>query len=277
MAKRQGRRPRVPHETRILKVMLEAKDYLTVKEIWENIPEIPRTNPDTVTKRELKKLIRADLVEEITRSEYAAINPQRVKEIEKSKGPKPDYFYRLRTNLDAFKSLAKMFLKTDDELDFVHSRYAQEIIKKELIDYVPSHFKVFLNREDLKKCLIILQLSPSAIYFILFSDAELFDNAFNDLQKLKDQLDQNTINRLKEAINYQFFLGVHSGLVFDMLNNRKLFHKTKINKWNLRIQTILYTTKGAYLSIESEGEVGIFRAGEEIKIGQIVALKPRAS
>jgi len=270
-----GRRPDVPHKTRILKVMLEAEDYLTVREIWEGIPEIPTTNPDTVTKRELRKLIEAGFVEEITRSEYAAINPHRVREIEKSKGPKPDYFYRLKTNLDAFKSLAKMFLKTEEELAFIHSRYAQEISAKEILSYVQDRFKVFLNEDDLRNVLKVVQLSPSALHFVLFSDTELFDTFFDDLQKLKDKVNQDTFSKLKAVINYQFFIGIQSGLVFDMLNNaRNLFENTNVNRWVLGIETILYHGTEVLLSLESKGEVGIYEAGEKIRMGQIVALKP---
>ena len=188
-------------------------------------------------------------------------------------------FYVIKTDIETFAQLVKVFRSNEEEHDqetgrFITSQYYQTKIDNQLVDYVLRRFHLdsVCQTDEEKVCIRnILRASPSALLFTLHSDTTLF----NELRSSQNQRDSSDSTRdwLTQTLLSQFQMQLSDKLIADMktLTYAILYKHLQIRVATLRTQVSLGTVNGKYVEIVTGANLALFQAAEDLRAGELVS------
>lgn len=172
--------------------------------------------------RELSKNISRNWASRICRKfhkagimDYKKIKPPRQKNKTES--------YFLKEDIEAFKTIAFHFLNDKKgKRNLIRSEYANMMINSNLMDYIQENLGTHFERDDLDKLLTIIELSPTALRFGLFSsetesqiENQHYDKQKNKLKKVERSIPfideyykQATNESALEALQLELLVGL---------------------------------------------------------------------
>ena len=174
-------------------------------------------------------------------------------------------FYVIKTDIETFAQLVKVFRSNEEEHDqetgrFITSQYYHTRIDDQLVDYVLGRFYVdAVDLTDEEKVCIrnILRASPSALFFALHSDTA----KLRELWSSWNQLDSSVETRdwFTGILRSQFYTPLSERLIDDMNVPAYgiLYAQLQIRVATLRTQVRLATLDGKYLEAITGGSFSL--------------------
>jgi hypothetical protein len=84
----------------------------------------------------------------------------------------------------SFVNIAKSFLDSEDDVLFLSSQYAQEMINSPgLISYVDSRYHLGMHPNEQETVMQLLSISPRALHYALFGDADRYAKTAQDIEE----------------------------------------------------------------------------------------------
>jgi len=189
----------------------------------------------------------------------------------KDKTDRTRTLYSLRIDLTAFSDVAKELLLTDHKFDFLTSSYSRDMINKDLTKYIESRYFLKLSEQIRDSLIRILKISPSALYYSLFSYNRQYETGYHHLQSLKvpDEIRQKwlksyvasfTSDLLKKALVDLHHPGFKKGL-----------QQNNIEGYELSIGLKMANIKKPLIDLSSKSVIMLMKAKGVIKAGQLVS------
>lgn len=190
-----------------------------------------------------------------------------------------DSQWTIREDIETFAQLVKEFLSngvTEDEQksQFVTSKYYLTKFNREFVDFVIERFHLNLvyQTDDEKEALRrILLASPSALFHVLHTDTQIFD----ELQSSQNQLDTSDSTRqwFGQMLASQFQTPLLDMLIADMKVPAYglLYAVLQLRVAKIDTQVSLATPAGKYVEAAAGGSFGLYKAMEDIRAGQLVS------
>lgn len=229
----------------------------SAQEIADNIGE-PLENVEA----QLARLVGEDICEEVCDDEVS--------------------LWIVKKEIETFAQLVRVFLsnkakeKRYEEISqFITSTYYHSNFDHDLVNYVlrrfhlQSVYQIDKHREALRRILLV---SPSALFFALHSDTELFDQ----LQTSQNQLDSTDSSR-------EWFFGIRRSqfqapivemLISDMkvLDYGALHAQLQLQVAQQTMHVSLATPTEKFVEVFNGGSFSLVRAMEEVKAGQLLSV-----
>jgi len=179
--------------------------------------------------------------------------------------------YSLRGDLTAFVNVAKELLLTDHKFDFLTSRFSIDMINRDFINYIESRHFLNLTAQVKNGLIIFFKLSPSALYYSLFSDARIYETGHHHLQSLKMPKEER--EKWANSIANSFISRLMEKVLVDLHHpgSQKTLQQNKIEGYRLNIGLKMASIKDLIIDLSSESVMMFFKAKGEIKAGSLVS------
>lgn len=187
--------------------------------------------------------------------------------------------YAARKDIEVLAVMAKEFLSNVEEHKeetewFVRSKYYHTRIDNCLIEYVLQRFhidSVYQTNDEKEALRRILLASPSALFHVLHTDTQVFDN----MQSSHNQLDasNSTSDRFTQILRSQFQAPLLDKLIADMKipTYGVLYATLGIRVAKINTEVSLATLHENYVEAIAGGISFLFQAGEDLPAGQVVS------
>ena len=188
-------------------------------------------------------------------------------------------FYVIKTDIETFAQLVKVFRSNEEEHDqetgrFITSQYYQTKIDNQLVDYVLGRFhlaSVYQTDEEKEVLRRILLASPSALFFALHGDTAIF----SELWSSQNQLDSSVATRdwFTGILRSQFYTPLSERLIDDMNVPAYaiLYKHLQIRVATRKTQVSLATVNGKYVEVVTGANLTLFQAAEDLRAGELVS------
>lgn len=189
----------------------------------------------------------------------------------KDKADRKMTLYSLRNDLTAFIDVAKELLLTDHRFVFLISSYSRDMIKRDLIDYIESRYFLKLSEQFRDGLIIILKISPSALYHSLFSDNRSYETGYHHLQSLKmtDEIRQKWANSYVDS----FTSNLLAKTLVDLHHpdSKKALQQNNIQGYKLSIGLKMANIEEPIIDLSSDSTIMLLKAKGAIKAGSLVS------
>ena len=189
----------------------------------------------------------------------------------KDKTDRTRTLYSLRIGLTAFSDVAKELLLTDHRFDFLTSSYSRDMINKDLTKYIESRYFLKLSEQFKDSLTRILKISPSALYYSLFSDNRQYETGYHHLQSLKmpDEIHQKWVNSYIDS----FTSDLLKKALVDLHHPdfKKGLQQNNIEGYELSIGLKMANIKELLIDLSSKSVIMLMKAKGVIKAGQLLS------
>lgn len=179
--------------------------------------------------------------------------------------------YSLRSDLTAFIDVAKELLLTDYGFDFLISSYSRDMINKDLANYIESRYFLKLSKQFKDGLIIILKISPRAIYHSLFSDTRYFETGYHHLQglKMQDEICRKWANTYVNS----FASDLLAKILVDLHHpdSKKALQQNNIEGYKLSIGLKMANIKEPIIDLRSDSTIMLLKAKGAIRAGSLVS------
>ncbi len=179
--------------------------------------------------------------------------------------------YYLRKDFSTFLKLAEEFLESDDQLEFMASNYCRDSISQRVSEYVGDRFHVIFDKDEKIAVSRLLSVSPSALYWALFSDTSLFDKTQEHAESVKVS-DENR-QRLEDFGKLKVLNKLQQLLIADLARSglSDLLSQYGIFQYLIGIETQFHTQKETFFKMQTESPFALLKAAGPIEAGQLVS------
>ena len=188
-------------------------------------------------------------------------------------------FYVIKTDIETFAQLVKVFRSNEEEHDqetgrFITSQYYQTKIDNQLVDYVLRRFhldSVYQTDEEKVYIRNILRASPSALFLALHGGTAKFHESWSSRNQLDSS--EETRDGFTEILLSQFQMPLLERLIGDMKVPAygSLYAHLQIRVAQVDIKVRLATMDRKYIDAMSGGSFSLGQAVGDIRTGQLVS------
>lgn len=179
--------------------------------------------------------------------------------------------FSLRTDLAAFIKVAKDLLSTDQRYDFLVSSYSTDMINIDLADYIESRYFLKLSGPVKTGLMRVLNISPSALSYCLFSDNRLYRTGHDQVHSLK--IPDEMRRKMADSFVRSFISSLLEKLVADLRNpeSKKTLQQSNIEGVRFELGVRMANSQELVMDMSSESILMLMKAKGKIEAGSLLS------
>ena len=179
--------------------------------------------------------------------------------------------YDLIRSIEAFVKISNYVLSSNYRFLFLLSKYAIDLINKDLVKYVANRYYVELSEEQTENLRVLLSISPSCLLEALFSNTDKFQNQKMHIKQLN--LTEEQSKKFGEMATNQIFESFVELMLLDLKSpeSTNIMKEKKIRGFKISIEVKIANLEKLIAGISSDSVIMLAKASGEIKAGQLIS------